>query len=188
MEFRNLRAHIEKYVHLTDTEFASACAFFSARQVTRGEVLIAPTQMVHHSYWVDNGLIVSTFVDEHGKEHIIQFAIEGCWITDQNAYYNRAEAAFKVTCLEEGQVLALRYDKREELCERIPKMERFFRKKANESFVKQQNRLLTYLTSDAQQRFDLLLQEYPGLYERVTKKVLASYLGVSRETLSRFHP
>jgi len=65
-------------------------------------------------------------------------------------------------------------------------MEHFFRKKANDSFVKQQKRLLTYMTSDSQKRYELLLAEYPQLIQRLPKKILAAYLGVSRETLSRF--
>jgi hypothetical protein len=65
-------------------------------------------------------------------------------------------------------------------------MEHFFRKKANDSFTKQQKRLLTYLTADAQKRYELLLSEYPTLVQRLSKKTLAAYLGVSRETLSRF--
>ena len=66
------------------------------------------------------------------------------------------------------------------------KIEHFFRKKGNDSFVKQQKRLLTYMTANAKDRFNLLLEEYPGLYQRLSKKVLAAYLGVTRETLSRF--
>jgi CRP-like cAMP-binding protein len=88
--------------------------------------------------------------------------------------------------VEESEMLCLSFANREKLCADMHKMEHFFRKKANDSFAKQQKRLLTYLTSDARKRYDLLVTEYPQLIQRLSKKTLAAYLGVSRETLSRF--
>jgi CRP/FNR family cyclic AMP-dependent transcriptional regulator len=188
MEFQNLKKHIEPYVSLDDREFESILSFFSVKELSKGWVLVNPGEKVHYTYWVNKGLLVSSFLDDDAKEHIIQFAIEGCWITDQPAFYNQSIASFKIVTLEDSQLLCLSYNKREELCENVPKMERFFRKKANDSFIKQQKRLVTYLTSDAEERYNLLMKEHPTLYNRVTKKILAAYLGVSRETLSRFHP
>ena len=108
-----------------------------------------------------------------------------CWITDQNAFYNRSTASFKVVALEPTELLSLSFYERENICRQVPTIHEYFRKKANESFVKQQRRLITYLTADAKGRYELLQDEYPGIYQRVSKKLMAAYLGVSRETLSR---
>jgi CRP-like cAMP-binding protein len=182
----SFRKHLEQFVSLTDTEFKEIMKSFGTKRLRKNENLILSGDIVNHTFWVENGLLFSIYNDETGKEHIVQFAIEKCWITDQEAFYNQSIGSLMITAYEESSLLSLSFDAREKLCSEFPVMERFFRKKGNDSFVKQQRRLLTYLTSDAKQRFELLLQEYPGLVQRVPKSVLASYLGVSRETLSRF--
>jgi len=180
-----LKKHIAKFVKLAEGEFESIAKYFKVRKVRKGRVLVRAGQHVSHTWWVNKGCLISTYVDVHGKEHILQVAIESCWITDQNAFYNQEKAVFTITALEDTELLTLSFDDREKLCDDFHSMEKFFRKKANDSFTKQQKRLLTYLSSDARKRYDLLMSQQPEIAHRLSKKVLASYLGVSRETLSR---
>ncbi|MBO9636195.1 MAG: Crp/Fnr family transcriptional regulator, partial [Chitinophagaceae bacterium] len=82
-------------------------------------------------------------------------------------------------------LLSITYENRERLCEQSHKMEHFFRKKANGGFVSQQRRILSLLNNNAKERYEEFLSLYPGLSQRLSKTLIASYLGVSRETLSR---
>ncbi|WP_166923999.1 Crp/Fnr family transcriptional regulator [Flavobacterium poyangense] len=177
--------HIARFTPVTETEFEDVMSYFSVTKLQKGDHLIEYGQKVTDTHWVTKGLLVSYYSDQDGKEHVIQFANEGCWITDQQAFYNQKTAIFNIVALEDTELITLSFENREKLCATLPLMEQFFRKKANDSFVKQQSRLLTYMTKDATERFYIFLKEYPDVIHRVSKKILASYLGVSRETLSR---
>jgi CRP-like cAMP-binding protein len=184
--FASFRKHLEHFVKLDDKEFQKVLSFFTVRKLKKREFLVHAGDKVKHTYWTKKGMLISNYSDPKGKEHVIQFAMENCWITDQNAFYNQADAIFDLVCMEDCELLCITRDDREKLCAEVHKMANFFRKKANDSFVKQQKRLLSYLSSDARKRYDLLFEENPEFIRRLPKKILASYLGVSRETLSRF--
>lgn len=88
--------------------------------------------------------------------------------------------------LEDCEVLCLSLKGLNELCGRVPKMESFFLQKANNGHIASQQRILSLLSTDPKERYEQLVQKYPSLIPRVSKTQLAAYLGVSRETLSRF--
>jgi CRP-like cAMP-binding protein len=182
--FALFKKHLDNFVTVGPQEFADILEYFTVKKLKKNRVLIRAGDDVSHTYWVKTGMLISKYADPTGKEHIIQLAFENCWVTDQNAFYNKQKSLFTITALENSELLSISFDDREQLCHDIHKMEKFFRRKANDSFAKQQHRLLTYLSSDARQRYDKLMTEHPHM-QRLSKKILAAYLGVSRETLSR---
>jgi CRP-like cAMP-binding protein len=88
-------------------------------------------------------------------------------------------------CLEDTDVCCLSLEDYQKVCAGLQKMERFFLTKSNAGHIGSQQRILSFLTSSAKERYQQLLKRYPSLIHRVPKTQLASYLGVSRETLSR---
>ena len=182
---QKLKEHIERIVSLTDEEWAFVCSHFSIKKYKKHQFLIQEGELVKYHYFVVSGLLKLVYTDDTGKEHIVSFAMEDWWESDFYAYYTQNEATMSLICLEDTEVLCLSLADYRKLCEGLQKMERFFLEKANYGFLGAQRRILSWLTSNSQERYEQLLKQYPSLIQRVPKSLLAAYLGVSRETLSR---
>ncbi|TBX68691.1 Crp/Fnr family transcriptional regulator [Flavobacterium silvisoli] len=180
-----LRQQIEKITPLTDKEFEYILSHFTRKKIKKHQYLLQEGEAVQNDYFVTKGLLKAYYVNQDGKEHIMQFAMEDWWITDYQAYFNETNATLNIDCIEASEVLCLSLRNREKLCADMHKIEHFFRKKSNAGYVALQRRILSLLNSNAKERYEQLLQQYPLLFQRVPKTLIASYLGVSRETLSR---
>ena len=113
--------------------------------------------------------------------------MEDWWVSDYQAFFLHKEATLSITCLEDCQLLAISYDDKEKLCDELPKINTFVRKKSNMGDIALQKRILSLLSNDARTRYEQFLELYPSLLQRLPKSLIASYLGVSRETLSRLY-
>ena len=181
----NLRNHIEEIIELTDSEFSEVYSVFYKKNYKKKSFLIKSGEIVKSEFFVLKGCLKSFTHDEEGKEHIIQFATENWWISDYIAHAQQDKSTICVQALEDCEVLELSYEDREALCKKFHKMEYFFRKKSNAGYVALQKRVLSLLKNSAKERYELLLSQYPQLFQRVSKTLIAHYLGLSRETLSR---
>jgi CRP-like cAMP-binding protein len=182
-----LRRHIEQITPLTDEEFSYIMSHFSTKRLKRHQYLLQAGDTVQYDYFVISGLLKAYFANpDDGKEHIMQFAMEDWWVTDYQSYFNKTPALLNIDCIEDVEVLCLSLFNRDKLCSELHKIEHFFRRKSNSGYVALQGRILSLLNSNAKERHEQLLKQYPKLFQRVPKTLIASYLGVSRETLSRF--
>ena len=184
---RILRQQIENIIEITDTEFDYIFSHFVIKKLKKHQFVIQEGENVINDYFILNGCLKSYFTDNNGKSHILQFGMQDWWITDYQAYYNQTKATINIDCIEDSELLFLSYINREKLCAEIHKMEHFFRKKTNKRNVALQQRILSLLSNNAKEKYDQLLQLYPQLFQKVPKQLIASYLGVTRETLSRLN-
>lgn len=180
-----LKAEIATMAPLTDEEFEFVLSHFTARKFKKHQIIIHEDDLVKNEYFIVSGLMKSSHIDPDGKEHILCFAMQNCWITDPQAYHHQTKATLTLSCLEDTDTLCITLENREKLCRELRKMECFFRKKSTEGYIALQRRILCLISSTAKERYENMLQQYPGLIQRVPKSLIASYLGVTRETLSR---
>lgn len=182
-----LRQQLERIIKLSDTEFEYVLSHFKPRSFKKHQFIIQEGQSVENDYFILKGCLKSYSTDQNGKDHIIQFGLPDWWITDYQAYYTQGTASVNIDCIEDCELLCLSLQNREKLCSELHKIEHFFRKKTNRRNVALQQRILTLLSSSAEERYNQLLKQYPELFQRIPKHLIAAYLGVSRETLSRFN-
>ncbi len=180
-----LRVHIEELISLTDQEFEFILSHFKQVSKRKHQYIVQEGEVINKEYWVVKGCLKSTFIDNSGKEHILQFGMENWWITDYESFIDQTPSKISIDCIEDSELLYITYENREKLTAEMHKMERFWAKKGKKGRIALQNRILSLLKNSAKERYILLLEQYPQLFQRVPKKLIAAYLGVSRETLSR---
>ena len=182
-----LRAHIEKIVPLSDQEFEFISGHFTVKNYRKKDLIIRKGESVQYLYFVISGLLMLSHNDDQGKQHIVSFAMEDWWETDTQAWFTQTKATMSLQCLEDTEVYCLSLENYKKLRADLKKTEHFFLEKSNAGHIGAQRRILSFLTSNAKERYEQLLKHYPSLYQRVPKILLAAYLGVSRETLSRLY-
>lgn len=108
-------------------------------------------------------------------------------MSDYGSYFNQKPANMYVVCMEPGEVLCLTLQGREQLSGQLHKMEHFFRVKLTKGYIALQQRVISLLSNNPKQRYQEFADLYPNLMQKIPKKYIAEYLGVSRETLSRLY-
>ena len=182
-----LKEHVSKTASLTDDQFDHFFSHFKPQSYKKGQIIIAGGDKVECEYFVLDGCLKSFYINDHLKMFILQFAMPTWWTSDYNALYNGAKATINVDCITDAEVLCLSNADREEVCNEIHQVERFFRWRTNKGYVASQKRLLSFMNNKARHRYEELMAQYPALYNIVPKQLIAAYLGVSRETLSRLY-
>lgn len=182
-----LKAHILEVISLNDDDFETVLSFFTQKKFRKRQFLIQEHQPVHEIYLIEKGILKSSIIDGTGKEHILQFAAPNWWISDFAAFFKRENSSLAVDCIEETEVHAITYENLNSLCAEFPAMEHFFRVKSNFGYVALQQRILSLISKSAKERYEDFIRQYPGFTEHIPKQFIASYLGVSRETLSRLY-
>ncbi|MFD0750062.1 Crp/Fnr family transcriptional regulator [Mucilaginibacter calamicampi] len=182
-----LKQHLSKTITLTDEQFDYVLAHFKPRSFKKGQALITAGDKVDQEYFVLSGCLKSFYINDDLKMFILQFAMPTWWTSDFNALYTGSKATINVDCISDAEVLCLSNSDREKLCAELHPMEHFFRWRTNKGYVASQKRLLSLMNNDAKSRYEELLKMYPQLYNIVPKNLIAAYLGVSRETLSRLY-
>jgi CRP-like cAMP-binding protein len=180
-----LRKHIERRIQMTAKEFEACRQYFSPKKLKKRQFLLQEGEICRSIAFVNSGCLRAYTVDHKGEEHIIQFAIEDWWISDLNSYLTGAPATYTIDALDDSDVLLLERSARDQLLESVPKMERFFRLLQESNYVATHRRINDALSASAEERYLTFLKTYPALAEQVPQSQIASYLGITPQSLSR---
>ena len=155
------------------------------KTIPKGEVLIRQGQTVKNSFFVTDGCIRSYCIDKNGKEHTLQFAIKNWWISDFIAIYNNELATLTVECITDSTVIEFKAKELDEIHSLFPEFEPFQRKNLERHVDSLHKRILNQLQLTAPERYDVFLEQYPDIEQYTPNYHIASYLGITQQSLSR---
>jgi CRP-like cAMP-binding protein len=124
-------------------------------------------------------------VGEDGQEHIMRFAIENWWISDFASFMNGQPSACYIEAMEDSELILITKDNWEHLLETVPKFRRMNDQLGAKNFEAHQNRIYSNISESAEIRYENFVKQFPTIYNRIPLYMIASFLGLTRETLSR---
>jgi CRP-like cAMP-binding protein len=183
--FELIKKNIAKHIHLTDEEFNYFSSLLRKKRLRKKQVLLDEGEVCTFECFVNSGCLRQYFLDEKGQEHIVQFAVMDWWISDQYSFLTGNTTRYFIDALEESEVLLMDKPDLEVLFIKVPKFERFFRIAFQNAFVAMQQRILTTLSESAEKNYLEFMQRYPNIEQTIPQHQVASYLGITPESLSR---
>lgn len=183
----NIRKHIETKINesLTDDEFELFFTLVELVEVKKKQQIVVEGQHSKFLFFVEKGTLHSFVTDEQGENHSIQFGFEGHWIADLYSFLSDRPAIFTIETLEVTTLLAIKQTDFEYVCRQVSKFEHFFRILIQNAYVNSQQRIAKTFSEDAGNRYLALIKQQPDLLQRVPQYLIASYLGIKPESLSR---
>jgi len=183
--FDTLREHVQQRISLTNDEFLQCTSLMVPRRVRKDGYLLQAGEISRHLAFVTRGCLRSYSLDRKGQEHILQFAVEGWWISDLYSFLTGKESTFFIDALEESDMLLLDGAGYEKLSGAVPKFERYWRLLLQNNYIATHRRVLATISLSAEERYLQLVGECPTIVQRVAQRHIASYLGITPEALSR---
>jgi len=183
--FSTLFKSIDERVRLTDQEKELCRQFFIPRKLRKRQYLLQQGDVCRVNAFVEKGLLRAYTVDEKGNEHVIQFAAEGWWISDLYSFLTGETSDYNIEALEDCELLLLSSSASEELLAALPKFESYQRMLLQGAYIAMQRRITSALKMTAEERYLKVVGDYPQITQRVPQHMIASYLGITAETLSR---
>jgi len=184
-EYDSLLSNIRRYVDFPPNEENQLTSIITTTRVKKRQFIDQPGFISSCRNYVAKGAFRSFFVDQEGKEHTIQIAIEDWFVSDFYSYITQTPATLYVEALEDSILFQMKYEDIEGLCSRNHKISEYFRITTERAFAFSRKRMLSNLSKSAEERYIEFIERYPGISQRVPQKVIASYLGISPEHLSK---
>lgn len=180
-----LELYINQCVQLSSDELREVKALFERKMVPKKTVLLQAGDICKFEAFIIRGCIKTYFIDKKGLEVVLTFSTENWWVSDISSFENQKPTKMFIETIEDTELLFLTPETKYELLEKHPELEKMFRLMLQRHLNSYQERLFGNIAHTAQERYQNFLKKFPALPQRIPQHLIASYLGISPEFLSR---
>lgn len=174
-----------KVENLTEQQYGFYASLFKAKKMKKGEFLLREGEICKYLAFVVKGCLRLYTIDNKGKEHIMQFAPEKWWVADVDSFSKGTPSVYYIDALEDSDVLLIDFPSQDRALNEIPKLALFFQQLMQNRQTASQKRIIYSMSASAEERYLDFLKTYPTFMQRFPQHMIASYLGITPESLSR---
>jgi CRP-like cAMP-binding protein len=180
-----LKNYLSKHIEAKDEQLAGFLSKFSSKTTRRNEILLEAGSICRYMYFVNKGCLRVYLTDEEGRESTRFLIPEGRFGTAFPSFILQEPSKAAIQSIEPSEVLFLTYKSFRELPDVLPEWEKLYRLNLESDYIASIKRIESLITMGAKERYAMLMENNPALVQRLPSKIIADYLGISQETLSR---
>jgi len=179
-----LLQHIRNVVDISDQEFETVLLSGKSLRFKKNQLLLREGDHCQSDFFVLNGSVRQSYIDDDGKEHVVQFGFANWWISDWHSILHNTPSTYRIEAIQPCEVIQFSYKTLLKLFVDVPILEKYFRIVFQYGFAAQQRRI-AWLQQPAAERYKEFISVYGFMEQSVPQALLASYLGITRESLNR---
>jgi CRP-like cAMP-binding protein len=176
---------ITSKVAFTNEELETIKTYLTPKKLRKKQYLLQEGEECKYIAFVEKGVLRSYTINDKGGEHIIQFALEGWTISDLNSFTNGTHAVYNIDTLEDAELVLISKASHQAMLQQIPRYETYMRLQLTGAYIAMQRRLTSIISLSLEERYTNFISDYPDIAQRVPQHMIASYMGLTPETLSR---
>jgi len=183
--FEELRKHILSRVDMPEEDFNLTTTLMIPKKLRKRQYLLQEGDVCKWLAFISKGCLRHFSVDESGTEHIQRFGIEGWWMVDLESFQSHRPSTENIDALEDSELLLIDHDALTELSRAAPAWDRYYKVVLEEEFKAARARISDFVSVSPKERYLRFVETYQSLFQRVPLHHIASYLGITPQSLSR---
>ncbi|MEO6831212.1 MAG: Crp/Fnr family transcriptional regulator [Chitinophagaceae bacterium] len=185
MDTTNFKTYFTLNLDIEEAEISSLIENCPTKTFSKGQFLLRENEFCKHTFFVESGLLRQYSIDNKGKEHILSFAPENWFVTDRESSYFNRPSSYYIQALEDSKVVLIDEGFMQLVAQKIPNFTDFNNRLLHNHIRHLQTRINLLLSATAEERYLQFIEMYPDILLRVPQTMVASYLGITPESLSR---
>jgi len=177
--------NISRFIELTPEEIRYFISLLKHKKIRKRQYLVQEGDVGRYQYFVNQGCLRTYHTDDKGMEHNVQFSIEDWWTGDMYSFLTQTPGKYNIVAIEDSDLFCIDSEGLELLYTKVPKFERFFRHLLQNAFIALQERILSGMSESAEERYLNFRKKYSEMDKRIPQNQIASFLGITPESLSR---